>query len=540
LLHALKRTRPEMIPGKIIWFVTVSVAVLSPVLLFALNGGDFTWIASESLAYRFFHSARLYKSEDDTAWLPQGQLITAIQHGINYFLLERLGGSLEHLRSTLNIFCYATLLIIDVIIVIALAVSAASRALTWRDRVTLVVVACSPYLSISSVSFVVWPDYLYLDAALMTIALLSFQLNWRQTTPGGRKLAAFGAGAFVGILAGNKMSMILLGVPLVVAIILSRPLGIGPIAVRSILSIVGALLALGLVLLVYGLFRIDWLLSVSSAWYRFISNPGGDAGFLRDLWSIRYFGLAVMSLSWIPVFPLIVWQLIKDGATPKELGTVAAIVIGCVACGFYIWKRPAGTTLWESGASLLTFSAMFLTMAKPSHLTRRVAFGLAGSMAVALLVARPDVLIRSWASQSRAIGDEQWSFFAQATALVPANGIRYFIPNNNYQRGDVFIILLKGAADFPTWEVGKNGQWIVDKFAPGLQFVYESGAAPERVPDDSLVVWFDFPHLRRIPELLPQLAEALSRPEVETITRALPAARIDGHIARIARRASKE
>jgi hypothetical protein len=73
-------------------------------------------------------------------------------------------------------------------------------------------------------------------------------------------------------------------------------------------------------------------------------------------------------------------------------------------------------------------------------------------------------------------------------------------------------------------------------FAPGLEFVMGSPPDPywtNKMPGDSVVVWFDFPGLQRIPELSPSLAEALARPGVETTTHALPTARVHGHIARV-------
>ena len=91
---------------RVLWFLAVSMAAFAPLLLFLVNGADFTGIASESIAYRFFYSMRLFAGPDLAAWLPQGHLISTFQHVINYFLLPTLDGSLDSLRATLNAFSY--------------------------------------------------------------------------------------------------------------------------------------------------------------------------------------------------------------------------------------------------------------------------------------------------------------------------------------------------------------------------------------------------------------------------------------------------
>lgn len=121
----------------------------------------------------------------------------------------------------------------------------------------------------------------------------------------------------------------------------------------------------------------------------------------------------------------------------------------------------------------------------------------------AAIAERPDKTFFQWATTSRAIADEQWGFFARAVGAPAPSSIRYFIPDNNYGLfGDVFVILLKGASDFGTWEVSTNRQWIIDRYAPGLKFVTDLNPKIGSL-DHARLVWFDAPWLAKIPRFPP-------------------------------------
>jgi hypothetical protein len=49
--------------------------------------------------------------------------------------------------------------------------------------------------------------------------------------------------------------------------------------------------------------------------------------------------------------------------------------------------------------------------------------------------------------------------------------LQIFIPDNNYQFCDVFVILPNGASDFLTWDISTIGHWIIDRYAPDLKFM---------------------------------------------------------------------
>src|SRR5260370_4805711 len=257
-----------------------------PVVLFFFRGSDFSGMASEIIAYRFFYSMRLYAGPDPTAWLPQGQLITTIQHAINYFLLPTMDGSLDNLRATLNDFAYCTLIVVDCVIVTLFYLAARSRSLLWRDRVALAIIVFAPLYSGAGGPKSLFPDYYFLNIALIAAATFLFQLQWRTEETGDPRLRALAAGVFVGLLAANKISMVVLGGPLVAAILFSQPFRPSRALQCVALSALGAVTTFATTFLAAGLFRVVWLPSVWRPWLAFITNPGGDQAFSSQL--LRY------------------------------------------------------------------------------------------------------------------------------------------------------------------------------------------------------------------------------------------------------------
>src|SRR5438876_606376 len=83
-----------------------------------------------------------------------------------------------------------------------------------------------------------------------------------------------------------------------------------------------------------------------------------------------------------------------------------------------------------------------------SRLDRANVAAMASAFLVAAAISRPFDPVIWWATHSSKVADEQWGFFRNAMAHAGENGIRYYIPDNNYQFADVFIVLFKGASSF--------------------------------------------------------------------------------------------
>src|SRR5882724_12119665 len=87
--------------SRAIWLILVSAILSLPLIWCAIYGAEFINFANESLAYRFFYSVRLHAEADPTAWLPQGQLISSLQHLMTWRLPELTP---QTFRSSANAF----------------------------------------------------------------------------------------------------------------------------------------------------------------------------------------------------------------------------------------------------------------------------------------------------------------------------------------------------------------------------------------------------------------------------------------------------
>jgi hypothetical protein len=68
-----------------IWCVLAAVATLTfatPLLFLLVAQGNHLPFAQESLAFRYFTNVRILNGEGGDIWLPQGQLLTTLQHMI--------------------------------------------------------------------------------------------------------------------------------------------------------------------------------------------------------------------------------------------------------------------------------------------------------------------------------------------------------------------------------------------------------------------------------------------------------------------------
>ncbi len=494
-----------------LWLLAVSTAAFLPILLFYMFDSDFTRVASESLGYRFFYSMRLLSGPDQGAWLPQGQLLTILQHGINLFLLPSMDASIASLRAALNIFAYWSIGLVNLFMVAIFVMAALARSITWQDRTLLTIVAFAPlYGQAATMTWALWPDYLLLNVYLTAAALFLFQWQWRSQATTQPTLRTLAAGAFIGMLAANKVNMVLVGAPLLAAIIFTPGMTL-PLALRrAVLAGLAALITFAFIFAAAGLFRGEWLMSTTRHWFDFIMSPGGDVGFVSQILTYLKSAYGLMVASWLlaVVIAALTLRPVRD-LTLQKAGVAAAALAGSAAVLFFIFKRPAGTTLGESSQQLLMFGAVLITIVPLRRVTVPAVGALAAAFAALVLWEQPLAPVLRWARYDGQLQNNHWRFFAKATAQAPKGGTAYYIPDNRYQYGDAFIILLKGASDFPTWTISSNGQWIIDRYAPGLSFV--SGCNADTTPaSGSRAVWYEDGVLKPVPDCFPQLGAAIA------------------------------
>jgi hypothetical protein len=501
--------------GRTIWFVSVATLVCLPLILCLSFGAEFINLANESAAYRFFYAIRLHYGPDLTAWLPQGQLVTAIQQLITSLLPSLTG---DNLRGSLNLFSLCTIGMVSVISVTAIFLAASSSAATWLDRLALSVVTLAPIYVFPGSLMWLWPDYLALNVALAALVVALFQWELHRYAASSIRCALYGA--LAGSIAANKISMIVLAVPLI-AVAANHGTSLKAFFGRAGIAAITAIIAFAFWWLAVGLFRAEWSTAVAMKWWRFVMNPGAEPGFSVWEYLLTPYGLAAL---WFAT------ALLTFTANMRRRAG-AVIVISAGLSMIAVWKRPAGTTLSETALSLLVFGAMLFTMTKPSKLRFASAVGMAITFVAASVASRQPVIVYSVIAGSKPHGDEQWAFFNLVQRRAAGREIVYFLPNNHYQHGDVFLLLLKGAADFGTWSIGGSGAALLRRLGFDIAFVTEHDDASEPRPALSkrkVWVWINADRLRDVEEHFPELADAENAGRHEVIQ--LPRSAATGHI----------
>src|SRR3954447_18612308 len=74
--------------------ILATLAFMTPLLFLLAANGDHMPFAHETLAFRYFTNIRILNGEGGEVWLPQGQLITVIQHAI--VLMLKFGAGLSY------------------------------------------------------------------------------------------------------------------------------------------------------------------------------------------------------------------------------------------------------------------------------------------------------------------------------------------------------------------------------------------------------------------------------------------------------------
>jgi hypothetical protein len=513
------------VAARSVWLIVLSTIILLPLIWSVAFGAEFINFANESLAYRYFYSVRLHAGADATAWLPQGQLITALQHIITWQLPYLTP---QTFRSSTNAFSIWTIAITSIVAITGLLIAALARRVTWRDRCLLSIVALVPIYALPGALTWIWPDYIALDFALATLCVAAFQYEW-QSDDRRPLIRLILYGVLAGTIAANKISMVAIAFPLV-ALALTMPATPVGVILRALLSGCIAALTFAFWFLAAGMFRPGWLTNMLPHWFAFISNPGGDDGFSVIPYLFTGYGIAAL---WLAIAFAIVAASARNSRA-AVVGTAAFISV--MLCVISIWKRPAGTTVGDSALIFLAIGAMLIGISRPSRiLTATIALGAVAFLGAAINSAQL-YSARSAIIWSKTAGSEQWDFFEKVRKQAAGHPILYFVPNNNYQFGDVFIIALKGSTDFATWNMARTGPAILARIGVNMTFVSEHAFPSgwnEPIPSGVLLVWLNAHWLRPVEDHYPLLSDAKTKAGVKYEVTDLPSSVATGHVVQI-------
>jgi hypothetical protein len=338
-----------------------------PLIFLLVAHGNHLPFSHETLAFRYFANVRILNGEGGEIYLPQGQLITLLQHLILLMLRAVSGRSFFDLQPMVEWYATATNITTSMLFgAIALAI-AFDRRLTWFDRA--VIMLTGPFVTLATgragFYYTLLPDYYGVDivitvaAIYLAIALLrdARPFQWRDLIM---------AGLFWGIAGSNKLT--LLG-PIGIVVIMAAaraPLTLPMFIFRGAIAGMFAVASFLTIFLLCYLGQPSQALLALQNWFAFFQTVGAENGFwehnfLTFMPSMHYDLIVGIWLSGTIGLCLAItvrreW-FSRIGILWISIVAVALLlVIGLV-------KRGSGTTLFEmsvivSGLAAIVFAAM--------------------------------------------------------------------------------------------------------------------------------------------------------------------------------------
>jgi len=231
-------------------------------------------------------------------------------------------------------------------------------------------------------------------------------------------------------------------------------------------------------------------------WFAFLREPGREA----DFWNVTfpafilhhgYIVMAVFFLYGVSVFTFS--KIRRHDWSSRDVLLLAITLSGAAAACYFLLKRPAGSTLFESSVLLLGLAAVMLSAVPESIVKRWVIWS------AVLVWAIYGAGTFNWAQSfgmvrhSREKSDVKWAHYSDVRRMADGRPIVVVFPTNDYHHEGVFEFLLKGTADFPTWRTSFRGQLLLEQFVPRLSFRNNLGGPSPNEPyePDTVVVWYE-------------------------------------------------
>lgn len=194
-------------------------------------------------------------------------------------------------------------------------------------------------------------------------------------------------------------------------------------------------------------------------------------------------------------------------------------------CALFLVKRPAGSTLFESTFISFTLSIMLLTVYSDTRPGKYLLIGSAICWYAFAMYTFPYVGVYNQINTSKTLSSQQWDIFNSIIELANGRIIEIIFPDNNYRHEGPFELLLKGASDFPSWNISSGKHQVLDRYYKNLMFRSNGSLFNGEKADPSLpyernrvLVWFDLPESVPLTTKYPELQKAISRPGVKIYT----------------------
>jgi hypothetical protein len=444
------------------------IATSFPVILSIWYKADFIDLANETVAYRYFFVERINNGEPIVIGV--GHLLSVL-HSFAYFFASYGNHSSVDLRHLINVFSNTTNILILSMQCILLGLVVVLDTLTKSQKFILISLPVIFLFGFGFAGFdyTLMPDYLHLNMLIVLIsATVFFSGNNNQDLVMTYKRAFFYA-MLIGILVTNKVSLLPIIIFSFAPIFLNSTINNTLSKTKVFFTLIIGMLAGALVVFMLAYkFAFSNIPIVVVGWFKFFLNPGSQPDFWTEAFSSHLF---IYNYFYYLAFYLITVFVIIYFNGFNYFYRYKLYLMWILTCAFYIYalyKRPAGTTFFESSQWLFCLAMLIAGIQKNKRIIRVIP----SILGVFLILAFYTFPFRSTiecTKNSKLRTDIKEEFFLKTQKLSQDGKLIVFFRDNSLHHEGFHELLIKGASDFPTWKIGETGDLIFRRYFGNME-----------------------------------------------------------------------
>lgn len=463
--------------------LAASLVFSLPLVFLLIARGSYLPFANESLAYRYFTSARILDGQGSSVWTPQGQLVTLIQ---NIIVAALQIATPTDFKARLEYFGLFTNL------AASLSMFGVNLAAIFDDRLRpydkAMVLMLGPAIILGTINagfyYSILPDY-YAFSLVIISASVYLALHFFRSDAAFSSRDMHFAGMLCGIAAANKLT--LLGPAGIVALIaITRaPLDTWHFLKRTMF--VGAICLATFCVIFIGVYAFNPYdaFIVFMHTLGFLKSASAEPGFWEgNFWMFQeIYNYDKIFFIWLAATLYLAFEAWKSKAWRATIILMANLLVA-VLLGIGLYKRGAGTTFFELSSILAGLAA--LSLAVGLGLRPRTAW-IMGVPALIFVAALSQFdFSHNWVvvTKSRELARKSWEIREYTASL--SRPVVVVIPDESYVSNGVEDLLNKGLRDLSTNSF-ESAKAMKERIVPQTDFRQEIGV----VDVGTAVVWFE-------------------------------------------------
>jgi hypothetical protein len=462
-----------------------------PTILAIYSRGDFIDLANETVAYRYFFIERVNQGESIAIGV--GHLL-AIINWIAYSLTDNLADSSVNIRRTINDFSNLTNLIILALQIIFLITIPCSSILNRLQKNILLILPIFLLYGFGFAGFdyMLMPDYHHLNILIVTFAVFIFYASYNINIHYKKNVtdkALLFYGVLLGVLFSNKISLLpilLLSIsPFFLATLRNKPsIKLKSLSLISVGMIIGAFIVFSIIYK----FNYPILLKGVTGWFKFILNPGvqpdfWSGAFINQIFNYNY-------IYYFIIYLIIIFLIFKEAFKLSNKYIHILLVLTSFFYIYSLFKRPAGSTFFELSQWFFCLSLMAAGVLNGDKI-KRIIYCTFFFVSLVCITTFPFRSAAECVAESSKRSNTKEEFFLKSKELSKNGELIVNFRDNSFHHEGFHEFFLKGASDFPSWQIHNSGKAILNKYIGEIQYKYGDESMGQQIlnKNDVLIIF---------------------------------------------------